>query len=313
MSAIPYGLKFPTDWNTQENWASLCVDAERLPDRLKEWGVGFVEIPIGEDTPAEDLLATARTFAQAGLRISVHPYVKNRLAPEAFDPDRNGPDLLKLLQAVDALADVTGRTVPMVFHGGLANLDPHDMPRDTALANAKTYVHWMGEQVDAEGLRLMPLCETQVPFGRKDRMHVRLGDTWETCMELVEGTEVGICWDLGHSYISAAYGYHAAYPPEAFLDRVRHVHAHDVKRLGETRDFLDHCALGKGEAPWGEYFHLLADRGFDGWVLFELDLAEFGSLDDIEAMFKDSARRTTRAFDNGRPQNNAADNHESVS
>lgn len=303
MSERPYGLKFPTDWNTHADWCALLGDVADLPERLADWGVGFVEIPVGEDTPAENILATARTFAAAGLGISVHPYVKNHLAPEAFIPDRNGPGLLELLQAVDALADVTGQAVPMVFHGGLANLDPHDRPRDIALANARTYVQWIDEQVQDRQLRVTPLCETQVPFGRKDRMHVRLGDTWETCLELVDGTDIHICWDLGHSYISAAYGYHATYPPEHFLDRVRHVHAHDVKRVGQSRDFIDHCALGKGEAPWSEYVHLLSDKGFTGWVLFELDLLDFETLDDIEAMFKDSARLTTQAFDDGCPEN----------
>ncbi|MBS3821584.1 MAG: hypothetical protein GVY16_03660 [Planctomycetes bacterium] len=299
MSDIRYGLKVASHWTVGETWLPLIASAGDAARRMAAWGVDFVEISIGEQTTAEDLQVAARPAAEAGLGVSVHPYVKQTLAPEAFDPDLTGPPLLALLQAVDAVADLTGSPVPLVYHGGLANLDPHDVPQKLAMLRAHAHAHWLGSQIAEQGFRVQPFCETQVPFARADREHVRIGDTWRSCLQIVGDSGVKICWDLGHSYVSAGYGYHATFPPAEFLDRVGHIHAHDVQRCGN--EFRDHCPLDAGEAPWYDYLHLLADRHFNGCVLFELDLLDYDSLGAVEAMFRRSVKLADRALDDGRP------------
>ena len=279
-----FGLKIDLNWGTYKPWRRRYGDAESFAARLSRWGVDFVEIPVGDKTPRDLIFRVGKLYAATGLRLSVHPYLHGELAPEVFDEQVAAVGFRDFLQTCQELADLCTATVPVVFHGGLANLEPHFTPADRATAAAKKLFAWMSEQVESSFPDLRPQCETQIPYAKDNRHEVHVGDTYETCLDLVRDSAVGICWDFGHTFASYLYGYHREWPSEEFLSRVGHIHAHDVALEGTW--LRDHRPFGSGIGAWREYASLLTGRGFHGGVLFELDLMRFSGYDEVEKMFR---------------------------
>ena len=234
-----------------------------------------------------------RNVAAAGLWCSIHPYLNFALAPEIFTAAA-GPGLRDILRMADAAAALTGHDVPLVLHGGHANCGHHDTPPEAARACARSFFCWLDAETRAAFPRVRVVCETAMPWPPKDAPRLRLGDTYAECLSLVEGTALGICWDMGHSYQSVQYGRNPALPPPEFLRRVTHVHAHDVTPT--DGGWADHRALGSVIAPWRDYLRVLGAAGFAGSILFELDITSFGGFDGAVAMVRRAVSESRAAL-----------------
>jgi sugar phosphate isomerase/epimerase len=267
---MQYGLKLHPRELEDAQWRAAHGRPEEFLARARELGVGFVELTYGEEMAAAELVEAGRRCAAAGLSAAVHPYLHGALAPEVF-ADPPPPGLPALLAAGEERAALTGRAVPMVFHGGLANAEPHHRRRREAVASARAFFAWLDGQARRACSHVRVFNELQMPIFPHEQSSIeRVGDTWRTCLELVAGTDVGVCWDFGHGYGSSWCGKHQPLPPGEFLARVGHVHAHDALEVDGR--LIDHRPLGEGVCPWRAYFRLLAEAGFDGWILFETAL-----------------------------------------
>jgi sugar phosphate isomerase/epimerase len=291
--AIEIGLKLDPGPLFGSNWPADLSPPERLLKAMAGWGVDFVEIPWGDDRPWEPVEHLVDLCGTAGLGASLHPYLHSHLAPEIFD--RTGPTEghVEILDRARRMVDRTGQAVTLVFHGGVAQHQPHTRSIPAARQAGRKFVEWLGDQASRRS-GIEAFLETQVPDAPDNRGIVRIGETWRSCLKLVRQTACGICWDLGHAFIAAEYGKHTAVPPPEFVCWVGHVHAHDVARHGEW--LRDHRPLGDGVSRWREDLSLLSGVSFEGRLLLEIDLSEYDRLGDIHSMFSDSAREVRAVF-----------------
>jgi inosose dehydratase len=80
---------------------------------------------------------------------------------------------------------------------------------------------------------------------------------------LLPHTRIGFCPDTAHL---AAGGGDPAELIRRYPDRVRHVHLKDV-----TLDPLTFLPLGRGQIDFADVLSALAETGYDGWLIVELD------------------------------------------
>jgi sugar phosphate isomerase/epimerase len=293
-----FGLKFDYWQPTDIDWQGRFGEPSALFDRLHGLGVRFVELAFDERADLELLARTGQIACDQGLGCSLHPYVERELAPEVFDADRMARGLEAMLQVGEELAARSGQEVTIVFHGGLAHHGPFHRSLAEARERTRAFFGWLDAKVSAcEGVSAFG--ETQMPHDGDPAELIRLGDTYDTCLDLLAGTRLGVCWDLGHTYLAAEYGRHPVEPGEAFLRRVGHVHAHDVIRDAEGK-LHDHQALGKGICPWARYAQLLADHAYDGRILHEVPLAGCRDEEDLAWLVRPPLARLREAL-LGRP------------
>jgi sugar phosphate isomerase/epimerase len=284
-----YGIRLSGDAEWDEELRGRLGELPHFLARARDLGVGFVELGTGEEPDPAALLRRASLCREAGLAVSLHPYLR-QLGPEAFG-EAVGPDMLRpILELADETARTAGTPAPLVFHGGLAGYEPHNKGLAQATANAKAFFIWADMEATSSLPNVRLFCETQLP-SEPGEAFVRVGYTYERCLDLVEGTRVGICWDFGHAFRSAMLGHHPAVPPPEFLRRVGHVHAHDTIAHPERPSrVLDHQPLGTGFCPWREYTELLASVDYGGWVLFEIPVERFSSFEALGVMVRGSIR-----------------------
>ena len=273
--AVEIGIKLQAAPQGRPDWEGRLGEVDRVLGRLKAGGAAFAEIAWGDDGEWETLTATAARVLASGLGLSVHPYLHAHMAAEVFDRTGPGDGHRRLVDLLTGWAGEAQAPVTAVFHGGLARHGPHHRPLNEATAAARAFFAWLGETTaGAPGLGCF--AETQMPYAADDEAAVRLGDTYDSCLHLVAGTGVGVCWDMGHAYYSAALGKHAPVPPEAFLQAVGHVHIHDARFPdGDLGRIEDHLPLGEGMSPWRVWLRLLAGAGFAGRILLEVDAGRF--------------------------------------
>jgi sugar phosphate isomerase/epimerase len=92
----------------------------------------------------------------------------------------------------------------------------------------------------------------------------KVGDSKRELLTFVSQSSIpglGICWDIGHD---ARNGGAAA--SSGFIERVTHVHVHDLSPRGE-----DHCPLVYGNAPYRSALQALRQVGYAGALILEVN------------------------------------------
>lgn len=291
---IHYGQKIQLDDLFDSEWKMQFAEPKRLCFALKMAGVSFVELPIGEETDPEKILEISRIFTGEGLFISLHPYLYKELSPEIFD-NSSIPGLNIMLQTAQQVSKITGFPVRCVFHGGRARSEPYFVEPANAVYNAKKFFSWVDDACETTFTSVIPLCETQTPWDATDKELIRLGDTYQRCLDLVQDTDVGICWDFGHTHRSSFIGKQPVLPDEYFLARVQHVHAHDTMDTGAGQE--DHFPLGDGLAPWRQYCAELARHLYTDTILLEISPSRFRDLDELIFYARDGVERLKVFFE----------------
>jgi len=80
-------------------------------------------------------------------------------------------------------------------------------------------------------------------------------------VEEVGNCRLGLCWDMGHDVKAGRL----TAPDAAWLDRVVHVHLHDIDENG-----TDHYPLLCGQVPYRTWLPALIQVGFKGIVTLEI-------------------------------------------
>lgn len=292
MEKIHIGQKLLIDDLTDTQWQRMYADPFSLSSMLKECGISFIELSVKEVTEDSLVIKLAENFARSGLFVSLHPHFHSFFSPEIFDNDSRS-FIKKKLSVAQEVGNITGVPVPYVIHGGQAMAEPFFIQKEPALQKCKNFMTFIDNITVEEFGNVVPLCETQIPNLDPEIQGTRLGDTWESCLDLVEHTSVGICWDYGHTYIASVHGKHNIFPEEHFLARVNHVHAHDVMK--KQSGFIDHLPLNEGAVPWREYNAILARHEFSGTVLIEINPRSFYGLDKFLNGTADGVKKM-RAF-----------------
>lgn len=162
---------------------------------------------------------------------------------------------------------------------GIASRPGNSLRRDALL-----------DVIRAQASRSLDQVATLVP--RRDLCVETLeAPAWDLFEPTVEEHGVSLCLDVGHLVwldldAKAFYRQHA--------QRIREIHLHDVRTVGEgeLRQFRDHLALGLGGLDYAGFLRLLEAEDFQGTVILEVHTKE--ALDRSLAAVRPFLDRHTR-------------------
>jgi len=199
---------------------------------LKDHGVGSIELQrFGPDSPASSLLDVAQSILGSGISLTFHGYLPGNVAGPLF-----GDAYPQLLPTINFLEDQQEETV-MVVH---AHADPHAsygaMVESTARALER-----LAESIHRCDLPVRVSLEINRYHGGQTP-----GATYDGLLEIaqhLECSEVGFCWDMGHTRSSVLQNRLPATPPPEFVKRVIHTHVHGLSPDGDTHRPLIESSL----------------------------------------------------------------------
>jgi sugar phosphate isomerase/epimerase len=111
---------------------------------------------------------------------------------------------------------------------------------------------------------------------------------YDLTLELAESLDLSICLDTGHVIVGFSGPVTVSEVVESSRTRLAEVHLHDGPWQGLDRNIgygKDHRPLGQGDLDSGALLDQLVDIGFDGPIIFELQLHEaLASLDTLRGL-----------------------------
>jgi len=249
---VTIGLSLPLGYlaGAEEGADAQCFsDAFGKPHnclaQLKDHGVGSIELhKVGPDSPARSLLAAARTVICSGMDLTLHGYLPSTTGGPLF-----GDVYPSLLSTIDFLKSLQEETV-MVVHA-------HADPRASNATLVESTARVLGRIAES-----IHTCDLPVRVGLEiNRYHgvETPGTTYEGLLDIVQHvgcSEVGFCWDMGHTRSSVLQHRLPPAPPPEFLRKVIHTHVHGLSLDGDTHRPLtesnSHIAFGISQLrPYG--------------------------------------------------------------
>ncbi len=281
------GLKLDIGFSEDEVYRRLYGERDILP-YLRELGFEVVEAPVGPETQTQVIRDHIARCIDVGLRLSFHPYSEGSIFnPLYFTPAADNPcrELHERFLALAAEA-VQRQQFPTVVNihgaaGTAADCRQHLIDRSIA------FFTWAGEWCRRNAPDVSVMVELQIS-PNADEPRQRIGDSYEELLEVATRSGIGACWDFGHAYWNTyRYGW-ALHPRDALLERVGHVHCHDVAR-GE-----DHQPLVHDVVPWREFLGHLSAHGFDGRVVLEVPPDQFLRTGGLRSLIDSAEALKTR-------------------
>lgn len=268
-------MKLDADFDRDARYRELYGTAD-VPSRLRDLGVEAVEIPLGTESDHDHIVRQARRCRAAGLRVSFHPYSEGSPAnPAHFGGASSEPAALhaRLLAMAAAVAAEQGETVVNIHPAAVAD---DGGSRQARVDRSVRFFSWAQQWCGEHARQVRPVAELQIAPDAAEQI-IRIGDTPSELAEVVTRSGVGACWDVGHAVINHRRFGTAADPPAGLLDRIAHVHCHDV-------DEADHRPPRHGDAPWRRFLERLAATGYAGTVVIEVTPPAFLAAGGIGAV-----------------------------
>lgn len=189
-------------------------------------------------------------------------------APFADDLDITSPDVHVRQRSIDEMfrAADAAATLGVRFYVIHPGPETGEIPRAERLDRMENAARALDRvAAHCRQLRLSLVLENMLP-------HLFAGPVRDLLWLLgaVDATDVGICLDTGHAYLSGDL-YGVAHKLSGHLWML---HASDNRG-----DFDDHLPPGEGDIAWRELFRQLAFEAFDGTVI--LEIAGGGEAPDI--------------------------------
>jgi len=229
---------------------------------LKQSGATAIEVVLHHG-PADDRTARVHLLRQdwdrvlgayrrAELAVQVHVSLDPRFATSRWlsEPEALRAEYKPILAVVGALAVEQGRVVLIAHGSGDSRLSESENREATV-----GLLGWLAEETASTSGRADIALELRAAVDGRPAV----GRTRASLLDLVQEVDsprVGICWDLAHDFENSRHeaGW-TVVPDDAFLDRVVHVHAHDIDDLWEP-----HYPLVLGRVPVAKQLAALARR-----------------------------------------------------
>jgi sugar phosphate isomerase/epimerase len=222
---------------------------------LKDHGIGSIELKFGSDTLPNSLLTAARSIIRSGMYITLHGYLPNNTAGTLF-----GDIYPMLLPAIDFLKNQQEEIV-MTLHG-------HAAPCASNAALIESTTRTLKGLIESVGICNYTV-KLAVEINRFHRNRIKTYDTtYEGILKVTQhltDSEIGFCWDMGHTQSSFLQNMLPATPPFEFVRKVIHTHVHGLSPRGTT-----HWPLTKSTAHIASGVRQLKSCGYNGIYNLEL-------------------------------------------
>ena len=287
------GIKLGCDWRARPEWSRLLAGSQDLPEALKGLGITHAEFAFWRrdstarwepGREAELVFEAAKDLIFKGFKVYLHPYVHQ---------DRRGPGYLgepgdevvtsHLEQAIDLasrLAGMQGSRGLLVFHAA-------DAPRPEStgsggdagwraelLLRSQAFFRHADAYIRRTGADVAVVCENPPPRASR----IRIGESPEELLRVVEGTSFGVCLDVGHYRLCADLGLAPHLPPPELMRRVEHVHLHSA------RQGVDHLPAHLGARYLRRRLAELRALGKELGVTLEYDYGDGGEEDPLSVL-----------------------------
>ena len=126
----------------------------------------------------------------------------------------------------------------------------------------------------AEGTGVQVLLESHGDFARLQNLL--------DVLQAVHHPQVGVLWDVHHPFRFFSEPLADTYAK--LKDRIRHVH---LKNSVPTRDGVRYSVMSQGDVPVAEVLQLLANGGYDGWIVFEWEKRWHPEIEEPEVALPD--------------------------
>jgi sugar phosphate isomerase/epimerase len=288
MRRVHIGQMLNAEDLTGTEWQKRYAEPGQLGSMLKECGITFVDLGITAQTDEPLILGLAEVFADAGLFISLD-FQYGSFSSEPFNSHCTQL-LTERLRIAQSVANITKVPVPYVFHCDLSNSMVNKKSQEL-LSGAKNIFTWIDKMIVEQYGDVVVLCESWNLSIEPEKQN----EYWQNCLTLIEETNLGICWDFGHSWLVSNRIDNQRFPGESFLARVDHVHAYDTHINGS--DQPDHLPLEDGTVPWREYCSLLARHDYDSTIVLKVDPLYYHGLYNFLQGVRDGVRKLRVFFD----------------
>jgi sugar phosphate isomerase/epimerase len=235
------------------NWLQGgTLEAFLLP--LRDVGLRVLEFTMNLAAPdwweVDELV---RACLELGFKLSFHVPYKGPYNPAGFSGPRRQALQRLLAPAVSYAAAIARREgpTPLVVHGAKGEGARESLACDTA-----AFLAW----IDGQEPNLFPALELRV----REHDVTKIGDSKADLMAIISRWRMprgGICWDLGHDARNGSESM-----PPGFLERVGHVHVHDLSPEG-----VDHHPLLFDNVSYRAHLQRLREVGYDRAIILEVD------------------------------------------
>ena len=274
--AIQINEIIPTDIAPDQIMSHIVnFDQLDLVQRLSDHGFKWIELGgdlslfMPNSFSPKTIQRLAQLKTQYELSYTVHLPLWSVEPSTPLQPVRRG--------SVQAIVDCIQATAPLepevyVLHatGALAaEFYRMDIPASTRALILRQF-----QSNAAESIRNI-LAETSIPSRRLAVETIEF--PFELTLELAQLLDLSICLDTGHVLVGFSGPVDIFTAVDLSLTRLAEIHLHDgpLHLPGNQIGYgLDHQALGKGDLDVKRFFNRLSEGGFDGPVIFELDVAQ---------------------------------------
>jgi len=302
------GLHLGAHYRTHQDYEQLIALFDDPLVAVRDTGVDFVEwtMILSPDWQEAEYRDLAKRSMSYGLPMTVHPYLNGPLNLARFEDAAHNASratLQRFLRLTARFAEEQHAPCSLVLHPGQRALRKTQSRKELhteIMARNQTAFRWLARTVRANGYPVRVFSETvQRKPDRPQAVHG--GGTFEDVLASVAGTELGVCWDTGHTYLASQDFGEPLFPPDAFLKRVGHVHLHDVRNPEQFRNCglltPDHQPLVWDNVPLAENLRLLKQAGFDGDINLELKPNAVLLLGDFVTVARESVARLQQLWD----------------
>lgn len=268
------GLSLPFDYlNGANKTASGVCFSEALGkpvdalNELKKHDVNSIELQqFGPGASACDLLESAQSILDSGLKLTLHGYLARDATSHLLDDTY--PQLLPLM---DYLNEQQVETL-MVVHA----IETPGVRYQVLLKSTISALQQLSGDIHARDLPIKIALEINRYHGVDSPSTTYVGLL--AIAQHLNSTEMGFCWDMGHTQSSIQQHRLAATPPPAFVREVIHTHIHGLSPDGDT-----HRPLTESYAHIVSGINELRAFGYKGLYNMELYPLRWGSKKTIRS------------------------------
>ncbi|MFW6287947.1 MAG: sugar phosphate isomerase/epimerase family protein [bacterium] len=262
MRDLRIGLSLPVSYlgggsNLTDNvWYEMFGPVQECFKLLKKHGINSIEINDLHSNPLiSEIEPAIRNIVRNGFKLSVHIFLPY------FTKNNELPIVFRELINVSKKIGMHTFDIPWIVHG---HKHESTISTEDIISHTINDLELLHSRVRMEGLKnsiALEICRVKKggPVGVNYQEIVYMVDR-------VEGSNVGICWDMGHTlYNIAAKGWENTFPPKRFLFNVMHVHIHDLDNNNRT-----HGPILCNNQLLNDFIKLLQDKNYQGIYNFEL-------------------------------------------